>query len=122
MLIREFDGKKTWEENPRVTIGLSPVMLDLDLSQMTSMTSADDGAHYVLRRVHPDVHSGVSTPAVTRFSDALTLLNDHELFDLDILDFREGHTPYRKEIQTLRIRMYSLEKEVKDLTTIVDSL
>jgi len=32
-LIRERQGKKMWEENPLVTIGLSPAILDLGLSQ-----------------------------------------------------------------------------------------
>ena len=32
-LRRERQGKKMWEENPLVTLGLSPAILDLGLSQ-----------------------------------------------------------------------------------------
>ena len=72
-------------------------------------------------RVHPDAHSGVTTPAVTRFSDALHLLNDRELFDLAIRDFRDGHIPRSKEIQTMRTRIRNLEKEIAFLTERLDS-
>lgn len=119
--IRELQGKKTWEENPLVTIGLSPAILDLGLAPDDLYDQCRRLARDLLRRVHPDAHSGVATPAVTRFSDALNLLNDRELFDLAILDFRGGHIPRSKEIQTLRTRIRHLEKEIAFLTERLDN-
>jgi len=120
-LRRALQGKKTWEENPLVTIGLSPAIFDLGLSPDDLYDVCRRFARALFSRVHPDAHSGVTTPAVTRFSDALHLLNDRELFDLAIRDFRDGHIPRSKEIQTMRTRIRNLEKEIAFLTERLDS-
>jgi hypothetical protein len=120
MFIRELQGKKTWEENPLVTIGLSPAILDLGLTRDDLYDHCRRIARDLLRRVHPDRHDGKMTPAVVRFSDAFDLLDDRELFDLALQGFREGHAPRSKEIQTLRTRIRNLEKEIAFLTERLD--
>ena len=69
MFIRELQGKKTWEENPLVTIGLSPTILDLGLSRDDLYDHCRRIARDLLRRVHPDRHDGKMTPAVIKFSE-----------------------------------------------------
>ena len=120
-LLRELQGKKTWEENPLVTIGLSPAILDLGLAPDDLYDLCRRLARDLFRRVHPDAHDGVWTSAVTRFSDAFELLKDRAMFDLAILDFRDGHIPRPKEIHTLRTRIRHLEKEIAFLTARLDS-
>ncbi len=121
-------GKPRWTINPLEAIGLSPAILNLGLSHDDLYEHCRRIARDLLARVHPDRHNGKASPLVDKFSNALNLLNEREVFDRALHSFRAQYAQLRKEnadlrteIRTLRTRIRNLENDNTFLRERVDS-
>jgi hypothetical protein len=114
-ILQKLQGE-TLEDNPLEIIGLSPAILDLGLSNEMLYEHCRRIARDLFRRVHPDVHGGVVTPAMERFSKAFSLLDDNrKAFEAALRRFREKRTYQQQHEKILRLRIRNLAEEVASL-------
>ncbi len=116
-LVRQL--AEPWDENPLMTLGLSPAILGLGLSDDELFDFVHRIARDLVVRFHPDRRAGERTPEQVRFSDAFRVIKDRAVFDKALEEFRRTAGQEREELldarSTLRTRTSALEKTRADL-------
>ena len=114
-ILRSF-GEKPWNQNPFVTIGLSPSILNLNLNDKQLFKIVHSYARQLVAAVHPDNNDKADKLAtndtITRIMVAFNWLNDERTFFYALDEFKTLKSLEKDEINHMQIALTNAREEI----------
>jgi hypothetical protein len=124
-ILRSF-GEKPWNQNPFVTIGLSPSILNLNLNDKQLFKIVHSYARQLVAAVHPDNNDKADKLAtndtITRIMVAFNWLNDERTFFYALDEFKTLKSLEKDEINHMQIALTNAREEIDILNSKIAEL
>jgi DnaJ-domain-containing protein 1 len=112
---------RPWEENPLVTIGLSPAIFNLKVNDHQLFNIVRSYARQLAKAVHPDNVGEAKTQAIaadrTRIITAVGHLTDEKSFFMALAEFKTLRSREREELNVEREVVRKLREELAILNS-----
>jgi len=124
-ILRSF-GEKPCNQNPFVTIGLSPSILNLNLNDKQLFKIVHSYARQLVAAVHPDNNDKADKLAtndtITRIMVAFNWLNDERTFFYALDEFKTLKSSEKDEINHMQIALTNAREEIDILNSKIAEL
>lgn len=114
-------GETPWNQNPFVTIGLSPSILNLNLTDKQLFKIFHSYARQVVAAVHPDnndkTDSLTTNDRISRIMAAFNRLNDQRTFFYALEEFKTLKSLEKDEFNHMQIALKNAREEIDILNS-----